>query len=90
MNENQRITIANQFKNTSLGYIRIKKNLGIKQLTDSETEKLLREIIISTPIEAIENRGKNHYFANAQFNAILTINSSTLTVITAKKITKNL
>jgi len=62
MNKNQRISIADQFRNTPLGFRRIKKNLGITHFSDIETENYLRKIILSTPIHAIETMGKNHYF----------------------------
>jgi len=86
MDRNLKKTIAKNFRNTELGFLRIKNNLQIVNLTDSETEEYLKEIILSTPLECIETRGKNYYFSCAQFNAILTVNSHSLTVITAKTI----
>ncbi len=74
MNETLRTQIANAFKNTVLGFVRIKRNLKINHLSDSETEAYLRKTILATPLEN---------------NALLTVNSYTLTVITAKQITKN-
>ena len=88
MNINFRTSIANKFRNTSLGFLRIKKNLGISHFTNSETENLLRKIILSTPLQDIETKGKNHYFKCLECNAILTINSHTFTIITAKQIKK--
>ena len=72
-----------------MGFVRIKKNLNIFNLSDAETEIYLKEIILSTPLEAIESIGKNHYFRNINYNAILTVNSHTFTIITAKQINKN-
>ncbi|SHK63724.1 Protein of unknown function [Desulfatibacillum alkenivorans DSM 16219] len=89
MDEGLRTTIAEQFKNTQLGFMRIRKNLGITHFTDMETETLLRRIILATPIAAIDRKGKNHYFACPEFNAVLTINANSLTIITAKKITND-
>jgi hypothetical protein len=86
MDENIRTSIANNFRNTELGFLRIRKNLQIAGYSDIETESYLRKVILSTHLECIEKRGKNHYFTCAEFNAILTINSYSLTVITAKKL----
>jgi hypothetical protein len=88
MDESLRKSIADQFGNTSLGLLRIKRNLGLSAYSDIETEDLLRTMILSTPLVAIETKGKNHYFRCFVFNAVLTINSSTFTVITAKQINK--
>lgn len=88
MNENLRTSIADKFRNTPLGFLRIRKNLNIAYFTDSETEYFLKKIILSTPLEDIETKGKNHYFKCLKHNAILTINAHTFTVITAKKIVK--
>lgn len=86
MNTKFRASIADKFQNTSLGFLRIKKNLGINHFTDRETEKFLRKIILSTPLQNIEKKGKNYYFKCLEHNAILTVNSYTLTIITAKQI----
>ena len=89
MNDKLRDDIANNFSNTELGFLRIRKNLEVNHLTDLETEELLKEIILLTSLKDIENKGKNYYFNCSRKNAILTINSFTLTVITAKQIIKN-
>jgi len=89
MNETLKNSIANKFRNTSLGFVRIKRNLDIIHLTDEETESYLRKVILSTPLEDIETKGKNHYFKSVTNNAILTVNSYTLTIITAKQIVKS-
>ena len=86
MNESLKISIFNQFRNTPMGFIRIRKNLNILNLSDSETEKYLKKIILSTSIEDIETKGKNHYFKCFKYNAILTVNSHSFTIITAKQI----
>lgn len=88
MNESLRILIAEKFRNTALGFLRIKKNLGISHLADTQTETYLKKIILSTPLEDIETKGKNHYFNCSKNNAILTINSHSFTIITAKQIDK--
>jgi len=88
MSEDLRTLIAYQFRNTSLGFLRIKKNLGITNFSDSATEDFLRKIILSTPEEAIETKGKNHYFKCFEYNTILTVKSYSFTIITAKQIDK--
>ncbi|MFK5927427.1 MAG: DUF3781 domain-containing protein [Desulfuromusa sp.] len=89
MNETLKIAIAGKFKNTPLGFLRIKKNLDVSHFSDTETEAYLRQIILSTPFADIETKGKNHYFKCLKNNAILTVNSHTFTIITAKQIGKN-
>ncbi len=88
MNETLRTSIADQFRNTPLGILRIKRNLDIFHFSDNETETYLRNIILSTPLEGIETKGKNHYFKCLKNNAVLTVNAHTFTIITAKQITK--
>ena len=85
MNKQLRSTIANNFKNTELGIFRIKRNLDLLDLTDSELEAFLRKVLL-TPLGDIETKGKNHYFVNRECNTILTVNSGSLTIITAKRI----
>jgi hypothetical protein len=86
MNETLKISIAGKFRNTSLGFLRIKRNLDISHLSDTETEDYLKKIILSTPLEDIETKGKNHYFKCFKKNAILTVNSHSFNIITAKQI----
>jgi hypothetical protein len=43
MNESLRILIAEKFRNTALGFLRIKKNLGISHLADTQTETYLKK-----------------------------------------------
>ncbi len=88
MNLDLKMLIAERFRNTTLGFFRIKRNLKITSLSDDETIKYLREIILLTPLEDINTKGKNHYFTCFKSNAVLTINARTLTVITAKQISK--
>lgn len=88
MNETLRISISKQFRNTRLGLLRIKRNLNVVHLPDSETELFLRKIILSTPLENIETKGKNHYFKCLEYDVILTVNTRTFTVITAKQFSK--
>jgi len=83
-----RLQAAKNFKNTELGFLRIKCNLEISRYSNSKTENYLREIMVSTPLENIERRGKNQYFFNTNYNVVLTVNTSSLTVITAKLINK--
>ena len=88
MDINLKTSIADSFRNTSLGFVRIKNNLNVKHFTDNETEFLLRKIIVSTPLHDIVTKGKNYYFKCLEYNAILTVNSYTFTIITAKRINK--
>ena len=88
MNETLRISIAEQFRNTTLGFLRIKRNLDILHFSDAETEAYLQNIILATPLEDIEAKGKNYYFKYFESNAILTVNSHSFTIITAKQIYK--
>ncbi len=81
MNENLKTSIADNFKNTELGFLRIRKNLQIVSYSNLQTENYLREIILSTHLNCIETKGKNHYFECAKFNAILAVNSHSLTII---------
>jgi len=89
MNETLRTKIAHQFRNTPLGFSRIRRNLGMTRSSDGETERILRKIILSTPLDNVETKGKNYYFKCLEYDAVLTINSHTLTIITAKRIVKN-
>jgi len=86
MNETLRTSIADKFRNTALGFSRIRRNLEIVRFSDSETEIFLKKIILSTLLENIETKGKNHYFKCFEYNAILTVNAHSFTIITAKKI----
>ncbi len=88
MNELLKESILKDFRNTPLGFLRIRKNLGIAHFSDTETEVYLREIIALTALEEIETKGKNHYFNCSKRNAILTVNSHSFTIITAKQINK--
>jgi len=88
MNINLKTSIADKFRNTALGFVRIKNNLSINHFTNNETEILLRKIILSTPLQDIVTKGKNYYFKCLEYNAILTVNSYTFTIITAKKFNK--
>ena len=88
MNEALKISIAKKFRNTPLGFLRIKRNLDIFHSSDTETKAYLRKIILSTPLEDIKTKGKNHYFKCFRNNSILTVNSHTFTIITAKQIDK--
>lgn len=76
--------IARNFKNTKLGLVRIAKNLGLQGMDDSEVVGYCHKIILSTPIQKIELRGKNYYLHSHEYAAVLTINKSSLGIITAK------
>ncbi len=76
--------IAENFKNTELGLVRIAKNLGLQNMGDRDVVRHCHKIILSTPIPKIEIRGKNYYFYSHEYSAVLTINRSSLGIITAK------
>ncbi len=86
MNHQLKTNISENFQNTELGMVRIKRNLQLSDLSTGELEAFLKNVLISTPLEKIETKGKNHYFTNHYHNAVLTVNSGSLTIITAKKI----
>jgi len=88
MNEQLREEIVDGFGNTELGFLRIRRNLGVTHLSDQETEAYLRELLQSTLLSDIEKRGKNYYFSNTAEDAVLTVNSYNYTIITAKKLSK--
>jgi hypothetical protein len=86
MDTDLKASIANGFRNTPLGFLRIRKNLNITHFSDVETEEYLKDILLSTPLEDIETKGKNHYFRCVEREAVLTVNSHSFTIITAKTI----
>jgi hypothetical protein len=61
MNEELKKAIQDNFKNTQLGLLRIKRNLCLGDLADIGIENHLRDIIFDTPLEAIASIGKNYY-----------------------------
>jgi hypothetical protein len=77
--------IAENFKNTDLGLARIAKNLDLQNMADSDIVHHCHEIILSTPVSEIEIRGKNYYLYSRKYSAVLTINRSSLGIITAKQ-----
>ncbi|GAB5488008.1 MAG: hypothetical protein Pars2KO_15780 [Parasphingorhabdus sp.] len=83
--ENTREDLADNFKNTELGLIRIAKNLNLLDMADADIVSYCREIILATPKEKIEQRGKNYYLHCPEHSTILTINKSSLGIITAKR-----
>ena len=87
--ENTRGFIAENFKNTELGLIRIAKNLGLSSMADRDIVSHCRKIILSTPTDKIEVRGKNYYLHSQKYSAVLTINRSSLGIITAKRKSDN-
>lgn len=84
--EATRKSIAGNFKNTQLGLVRIAKNLGLLAMPDKDIIRHCRKIILTTPIQAVEIRGKNYYFHSQKYSTVLTINRSSLGIITAKRL----
>ncbi len=83
--ETQKQFIADNFGNTERGLVRTAKNLGLQAMSDSDVVRHCHKIILSTPIQAVEIRGKNYYFNSQEYLAVLTINKSSLGIITAKR-----
>ncbi len=82
---NTREFLAENFRNTELGLIRIRRNLGLQDMTNRDIVDHCRKIILSTPVEIIEERGKNYYLYSQKYSAVLTINRTSLGIITAKR-----
>lgn len=76
--------LAQNFKNTELGLIRIARNLDLLDMSADEIVSYCRKIISSTPPEKIEPRGKNFYLQSREYSAVLTINRTSFGIITAK------
>jgi len=83
--EELRKNIFQRFRNTELGLQRIKKNLGLEGFSEIEIVQYCEKIIEQTPIECFKKIGKNYYITSKKNNSILTINSFTMTVITANE-----
>jgi len=86
--EDVKTNIAENFKNTEMGLVRIAKNLGLQGMDGGEIVCHCHKIILSTPISEIEIRGKNYYLYSHEYSAVLTINRSSLGIITAKLLRK--
>lgn len=82
--EDTRVRIADNFTNTELGLIRIRKNLDLQGMSDPQLVAHCRKIILSAPASAVTTRGKNYYLHSEECGAVLTINRSSLGIITAK------
>ena len=80
--------LAANFRNTELGLIRIARNLGLGDFDDVKLVEHLRRVILSTPSTDIKIQGKNFYLTSAKYRAVLTINRSSLGIITAKPLGK--
>lgn len=83
--ENTKRTIAEKFRNTELGLVRIAKNLDLRDMAAGDVVHHCKKIILSTPVQNIEARGKNYYLYSREYSAVLTINKSSLGIITAKR-----
>ena len=83
--EDTKEQIAENFKNTKMGLVRIAKNLGLQGMEDSDIINHCHKIILSTPISKIEVRGKNYYLYSQEYSAVLTINRSSFGIITVKR-----
>jgi len=84
--EEEKQMIFLKFRNTELGLERIRKNLDLNDISETELVAHCEKIIEETPHENFEKVGKNYYIMSKKHKAILTINSFTMAIITAKKI----
>ena len=58
MNQNLKLLIAENVKNTELGILRIKRNWQINSYSNIETEKYLKEVISTSQLVSVETIGK--------------------------------
>jgi hypothetical protein len=72
---------------TELVYDRINKKLAC-QLSKSEIEEMLKNIIKEAPKAHFQRIGKNIYVSSPEKNIRITINSNTYRIITVDKINK--
>ncbi|KFF11151.1 DUF3781 domain-containing protein [Flavobacterium hydatis] len=79
--------ILNNICYTELVYNRINKKLK-SNLTKSEIETMLFDIINETREKFFQKIGKNFYISNTENNIRITINSYTYRIITVDRITK--
>lgn len=79
--------IINKICYTELVYGRINKKLKL-QLSKSEIEKYLFDIIRETQEKFFQKIGKNIYVSNLQENIKITINQNTFRIITVDRISK--
>ena len=70
---------------TELVYERINKKLNTNY-SKKQIESFISKVLKETDTDFFNKKGKNYYFKCFEHNAILTINSHSLTVITAKQI----
>ncbi len=77
--------ISEKFTTTELGFFRIARNLNLSGMSNDDILVHCRKIIVSTPDEKMELRGKNYYLYSSKYSAVLTVNKSSLGIITAKK-----
>lgn len=86
--EEQRL-VKNEIKKnicyTELVYSRINKKLNT-QLSKTEIEKLIYEILNSVDENSILKKGKNYYIENRESRIRVTVNSNSFRVITVDKI----
>lgn len=79
--------ILNNICYTDLVYGRINKKLNI-QLSRTEIEKMMLEIITETPKDHFQKTGKNIYITHLERNIKITVNSYTNRIITVDKLKK--
>ncbi|WP_298551588.1 DUF3781 domain-containing protein [uncultured Algibacter sp.] len=72
---------------TELVYKRINKKLNTN-LSNSETETLIKSVLKETDVENYKKKGKNFYISNKDYNIRITINSNTFRIITVDRIRK--
>jgi len=72
---------------TKLVYGRINKKLNTN-LSDSQIEKFILDILEKTDDDSISKIGKNYYITNIENGIKLTVNSNTFRIITVDKISR--
>ncbi|KIA95723.1 hypothetical protein OA93_17815 [Flavobacterium sp. KMS] len=82
-----KIEILNKICYTELVYDRINKKLS-SNLTKSEIETKLFDIIKKTEEKFFHKIGKNYYVSNTENDIRITVNSYTYRIITVDRITK--
>ena len=80
-----RSDLVKKIRYTDLVYERINKKLK-QNMTRNQIEKMINELLLSTPLRQFVIKGKNIYVNNVPMKISVTINLNTTTVITVNPI----
>lgn len=83
--EKEKSSLVTHLDSTELGYVRISKNLNLIEYTNSQIKEYLRGQIEKTPLNDFLIKGKNYYINIHQLDCVITVNRSSLGIITAHK-----